>query len=128
MTTTARRTTVRRTAQAFAAASLLCAAGTGTAMADTQESTDSYPAVWNDVADCESSGDWSINTGNGFHGGLQFTDDTWDGFGGEKYADSAEDATPEQQVEIAQEVLQEQGPEAWPVCSDEAGLTVENGS
>lgn len=83
--------------------------------------------VWDRVAMCESSGNWSINTGNGFYGGLQFTFQTWKGFGGQKYAYTADRATKGQQIEIAQEVLKVQGPGAWPVCSQRAGLTVANG-
>ena len=83
--------------------------------------------VWDRVAMCESSGNWSINTGNGFYGGLQFTFQTWKGFGGQKYAYTANRATKAQQIEIAQEVLKVQGPGAWPVCSQRAGLTVANG-
>ena len=83
--------------------------------------------VWDRVAMCESSGNWSINTGNGYYGGLQFSFSTWKGFGGQKYAYTADRATKGQQIEIAQEVLKVQGPGAWPVCSVRAGLTVENG-
>lgn len=83
--------------------------------------------VWDRVAHCESTGNWSINSGNSFYGGLQFTYDTWKGFGGQKYAYTANRATKAQQIEIAQEVLKVQGPGAWPVCSRKAGLTVSNG-
>ncbi|WP_068266207.1 transglycosylase family protein [Janibacter limosus] len=83
--------------------------------------------VWDAVAACESGGNWSINTGNGFYGGLQFTTQTWQGFGGGKYASNANQATKAQQIEIAQKVLQTQGPGAWPVCSQKAGLTKANG-
>lgn len=61
--------------------------------------------VWDAVAACESGGNWSINTGNGFYGGLQFTTQTWNGFGGGKYASNANQATKAQQIEIAQKVL-----------------------
>lgn len=83
--------------------------------------------VWDRLAMCESTGDWSANTGNSFYGGIQFTYDTWKGFGGQKYAYTANRATKGQQIEIAQEVLKVQGPGAWPVCSRKAGLTVSNG-
>ena len=83
--------------------------------------------VWDRVAACESTNNWSINNGNGFYGGLQFTFQTWKGFGGQKYAYTADRATKAQQIEIAQEVLKVQGPGAWPVCSKKAGLTVSNG-
>ncbi|WP_406053844.1 transglycosylase family protein [Streptomyces sp. NBC_01077] len=83
--------------------------------------------TWDRVASCESSGDWSINTGNGFYGGLQFTSSTWAEFGGHLYATDAHLATKEQQIAIAEKVLAVQGSGAWPVCSIEAGLTAEAG-
>ncbi|MGP3998955.1 transglycosylase family protein [Streptomyces sp. 8N706] len=79
--------------------------------------------TWDKVADCESTGNWSINSGNGFYGGLQFTQDTWTAFGGTEYAPRADQATKDQQIAIAEKVLDSQGPGAWPVCSGKAGLT-----
>ncbi|GDY30193.1 LysM peptidoglycan-binding domain-containing protein [Gandjariella thermophila] len=76
---------------------------------------------WDALAQCESSGNWHINTGNGFYGGLQFTQSTWQAYGGGKYASRADLATREQQIEIAENVLASQGPGAWPVCSKKAG-------
>ena len=81
-------------------------------------------SVWDRVAACEAGGNWHINTGNGYYGGLQFSFQTWKGFGGQKYAYTANRASKAQQIEIAQEVLKVQGPGAWPVCSQRAGLTV----
>ncbi|WP_270886815.1 transglycosylase family protein [Pedococcus sp. 5OH_020] len=83
--------------------------------------------VWDRVAACESGGNWSINTGNGFYGGLQFTRSTWSAYGGGRYADTANHATRAQQIAVAQRVLASQGPGAWPVCSQRAGLTRSNG-
>ncbi|GAA2737676.1 hypothetical protein GCM10009867_25780 [Pedococcus aerophilus] len=83
--------------------------------------------VWDRVAACESGGNWSINTGNGYYGGLQFSDRTWDGFGGERYASSAHRATKAEQITIAKKVLAVQGPGAWPTCGARAGLTKSNG-
>lgn len=80
-------------------------------------------STWDRVAACESSGNWSINTGNGYYGGLQFTRSTWLAYGGGKYAPTANRATKAQQIEIAEKVLRAQGPGAWPVCSVRAGLT-----
>ncbi|MFG2913654.1 transglycosylase family protein [Kitasatospora sp. NPDC048298] len=80
-------------------------------------------ATWDKVAQCESGGNWSINTGNGFYGGLQFTSSTWSAFGGTAYAARADLATKDQQIAIAEKVLASQGPGAWPVCSVKAGLT-----
>lgn len=71
---------------------------------------------WDAVAQCESSGNWHINTGNGFHGGLQFTSGTWRAFGGTSYAPEANQATREEQIRIAERVLRGQGLGAWPVC------------
>ncbi|WP_166741647.1 resuscitation-promoting factor [Cumulibacter soli] len=71
---------------------------------------------WDAVAQCESGGNWSINTGNGFYGGLQFSASTWTGYGGGAYASTADQATREQQIAIAEKVLAGQGPGAWPHC------------
>ncbi|MEU3660535.1 transglycosylase family protein [Streptomyces sp. NPDC032940] len=90
--------------------------GTGTAQAADVE-------TWDKVAACESSGDWDIDTGNGYHGGLQFTQSTWEAFGGTAYAPRADLATKDQQIAVAEKVLDGQGPGAWPVCSVRAGLT-----
>lgn len=84
--------------------------------------------VWDSVANCESSGNWSINTGNGFYGGLQFTHSTWIAYGGGAYANNANGATRAQQIAVAKKVLASQGPGAWPVCSVRAGLTRSNGA
>ncbi|MFE9096655.1 transglycosylase family protein [Streptomyces sp. NPDC007264] len=73
-------------------------------------------AEWDAVARCESGGNWSINTGNGFYGGLQFTNSTWAAFGGTAYASRADLATKAQQIAIAEKVLAGQGKGAWPVC------------
>ncbi|MEU2715364.1 transglycosylase family protein [Streptomyces sp. NPDC007205] len=80
-------------------------------------------STWNKVAACESSGDWSINTGNGYYGGLQFTRSTWEAYGGARYAPRADLATRDQQIAVAERVLGGQGPGAWPVCSVRAGLS-----
>jgi murein DD-endopeptidase MepM/ murein hydrolase activator NlpD len=78
--------------------------------------------VWDRVAQCESNNNWSINTGNGFYGGLQFQQSTWEEFGGLSHAPRADLATKEAQIAVAEEVLAVQGPRAWPVCSVRAGL------
>ncbi|MEJ2861215.1 LysM peptidoglycan-binding domain-containing protein [Actinomycetospora flava] len=84
---------------------------TGLASADTD---------WDELAQCESSGDWSTNTGNGFGGGLQFTDSTWRAFGG---SGQPEDASREEQIQVAERVKAEQGMNAWPTCSKKTGNT-----
>ncbi|BBZ47838.1 transglycosylase family protein [Mycobacterium parmense] len=71
---------------------------------------------WDRVASCESGGNWGIETGNGYHGGLQFTSSTWAAHGGGQYAPSAQLATREQQIAVAERVLASQGRGAWPVC------------
>lgn len=73
--------------------------------------------TWDALARCESSGDWGINTGNGFYGGVQFTQSTWESFGGLRYAPRADLATREEQIAIAEVTRARQGWGAWPVCS-----------
>jgi murein DD-endopeptidase MepM/ murein hydrolase activator NlpD len=90
--------------------------GTGAAQAADVE-------TWDKVAACESTNDWDINTGNGYYGGLQFTRSTWEAYGGTRYAPRADLATKDQQIAVAEKVLDGQGPGAWPVCSVRAGLT-----
>jgi len=71
---------------------------------------------WDRVAACESGGNWGINTGNGYHGGLQFSQGTWAAHGGGEFASSANQATRDQQIAVAERVLATQGRGAWPVC------------
>ena len=71
---------------------------------------------WNAIAACESGGNWSTNTGNGFSGGLQFSQGTWDAYGGGQYSSTAAGASRSQQIAVAQRVLAGQGIGAWPVC------------
>lgn len=78
--------------------------------------------VWDSLAQCESGGNWAINTGNGFHGGLQFAPSTWTGFGGGQYAPYAHMATREQQIDIAKKVQAVQGWGAWPACTAKLGI------
>lgn len=77
-------------------------------------------STWDALAECESGGNWGINTGNGFSGGLQFTPSTWAGFGGQG---APQDASREQQIAVAENVLQGQGWGAWPACSAKLGLS-----
>ncbi|MEV6587479.1 transglycosylase family protein [Streptomyces acidicola] len=90
----------------------------GTGVADAAD-----VSTWNKVAACESTSNWSINTGNGYYGGLQFSQSTWEAYGGTAYAARADLATKDQQIAVAEKVLGGQGPGAWPVCSTRAGLT-----
>ncbi|MCX5256595.1 LysM peptidoglycan-binding domain-containing protein [Streptomyces canus] len=71
---------------------------------------------WDTVAQCESGGNWSINTGNGYYGGLQFSASTWAAYGGTQYAAQANQASKSQQISVAEKVLASQGKGAWPVC------------
>ncbi|WP_461156380.1 LysM peptidoglycan-binding domain-containing protein [Saccharopolyspora tripterygii] len=80
-------------------------------------------STWDAVAQCESGGDWSISTGNGYYGGLQFNQSTWSAYGGDNYGSNAAQASKSQQIAVAERVLQAQGPGAWPVCSKKAGLS-----
>ena len=107
---------------ALAASTAVAVGGSVALAAPAQAST-----AWDAVAQCESSGNWSINTGNGYYGGLQFSASTWKAFGGHQYASNAHLATKAQQIAIAQKTLAVQGPGAWPTCSKKAGLTKANG-
>ncbi|MEV0947783.1 transglycosylase family protein [Rhodococcus sp. NPDC049939] len=77
---------------------------------------------WDRLAQCESGGNWAINTGNGYQGGLQFAPSTWSGNGGTQYAPTANEASREQQIVVAERVLESQGWGAWPSCSSSLGL------
>ncbi|MFC1417982.1 transglycosylase family protein [Streptacidiphilus cavernicola] len=93
----------------------------------TAASASDSSSTWDKVASCESTNNWSADTGNGFSGGLQFTPSTWAAYGGTQYAANAADASKAQQIAVAQNVLADQGPGAWPVCGPEAGLTASSG-
>ena len=76
---------------------------------------------WDSIAQCESGGNWGINTGNGYAGGLQFSKSTWAAYGGKKYASSAHKASKSQQIAVAERVRRGQGIGAWPTCGKRAG-------
>ncbi len=82
----------------------------------------SSSSVWDAIAQCESGGNWHINTGNGYYGGLQFSAGTWTSYGGGAYASTADLATREQQIAIGEKVQAAQGWGAWPTCSAAAGV------
>ncbi|OBK21928.1 Resuscitation-promoting factor RpfA, partial [Mycobacterium asiaticum] len=88
--------------------------GGGIAMAG--QAAAATDAEWDAVARCESGGNWAINTGNGFYGGVQFAAGTWSSHGGGEFAPSAQLASKDQQIAIAERVLATQGRGAWPVC------------
>lgn len=98
-----------------ALAAPLMAAGTASAATASE---------WDRVASCESGGNWAINTGNGYYGGLQFSSSTWAAYGGKAYAAQANQASKSQQIAIAEKVLKGQGKGAWPSC----GVGLSNGA
>ncbi len=77
--------------------------------------------VWDALAGCESGGNWAINTGNGYYGGVQFDQNTWERQGGLRYAQRADLATREEQIAIAEVTRARQGWGAWPTCSARLG-------
>ncbi|MBA2390331.1 MAG: transglycosylase family protein, partial [Geodermatophilaceae bacterium] len=72
--------------------------------------------VWDALAQCESGGNWSINTGNGYYGGLQFDKGTWDAYGGQQYADYPHQASKSQQIATAERLYADRGDSPWPSC------------
>lgn len=79
-------------------------------------------SVWDRLAECESGGNWSTNTGNGYYGGLQFNPTTWTSMGGDQYAPTADQATREQQIAIASKLQSQAGWGQWPACTSAMGL------
>ncbi|WP_067703684.1 resuscitation-promoting factor Rpf1 domain-containing protein [Nocardia jejuensis] len=94
--------------------------GAGVAMAGNASAAPD--SDWDRLAQCEAGGNWGINTGNGFQGGLQFSPGTWTAHGGGEFASTANHATREQQIVVAEKVLASQGWGAWPSCSSSLGL------
>lgn len=90
-------------------------AATGASAAET--------STWDKVAECESGGTWSANFGGGAYGGLQFSQEQWKSAGGLDFAERADLASRSQQIAVAERVLASQGPQAWPLCGVQAGLT-----
>ena len=76
---------------------------------------------WDAIAQCESGGNWGINTGNGYYGGLQFSQGTWLAYGGGQYAPTADQASRSQQIAVAERTLAGQGIGAWPTCGRQGG-------
>jgi hypothetical protein len=79
-------------------------------------------AVWDRLAQCESSGNWAINTGNGYYGGLQFDIPTWLAYGGGAFAERPDLATREQQITVAEALYAKRGFQPWPACRIKLGL------
>ncbi|MGO1683313.1 MULTISPECIES: transglycosylase family protein [Actinomycetes] len=96
----------------------------GSSSSSSSSSAPAAPSgsVWDRIAQCESGGNWSINTGNGYYGGLQFSAQTWNAFGGGKYASTANQASRGQQIDIAKKVQAQQGWGAWPSCTSQLGI------
>ncbi|MGW0944747.1 transglycosylase family protein [Streptomyces sp. NPDC002623] len=109
-----RKTAVLAGAVLLAPLGLLSATGSAAA-ADS--------GVWDRIAQCESGGNWHINTGNGYYGGLQFSAGTWRAYGGTAYASTADKASKAQQISVAAKVQKAQGWGAWPTCSARAGAS-----
>ncbi|WP_028803897.1 transglycosylase family protein [Streptomyces sp. 142MFCol3.1] len=82
---------------------------------------------WDAVAQCESGGNWAINTGNGYYGGLQFSASTWAAYGGTAYAGTADKASKAQQIAVGEKVLAAQGKGAWPTCGTGLSSATYNG-
>ena len=87
-------------------------------MALTTATASADSVNWDAIAQCESGGNWSINTGNGYYGGLQFSQATWSANGG---AGSPSHASREEQIRVAERVLAKQGLGAWPSCGSKGG-------
>ncbi|MFD0367926.1 transglycosylase family protein [Streptomyces sp. NPDC127114] len=121
----------RRSSKATRAIALAGAAGVAVAAPLMAAGTASAATAseWDAVAQCESGGNWSINTGNGYYGGLQFSASTWAAYGGTAYASTADQASKSQQIAIAEKVLAGQGKGAWPSCGvGLSGATYTGGS
>ncbi|MER6187900.1 transglycosylase family protein [Streptomyces sp. NPDC001652] len=108
----------RRPSKATRAAALVSVTGVAIAapLMAAGNASAATASEWDAVAQCESGGDWTINTGNGYYGGLQFSASTWAAYGGTAYAAQANQASKAQQIEIAEKVLAGQGKGAWPSC------------
>ncbi|GHD23572.1 transglycosylase [Streptomyces violarus] len=115
----ARKNPVRTTA-VLAGAALLAPLGL---LAATGNAAAADSGVWDRIAQCESGGNWHINTGNGYYGGLQFAPSTWRAYGGTAYAATADQASKSQQIAVATKVQRAQGWGAWPTCSARAGAS-----
>ncbi|MCX4556844.1 LysM peptidoglycan-binding domain-containing protein [Streptomyces phaeochromogenes] len=109
-----------RTTAVLAGAALLAPLGL---LAATGNAAAADSGVWDRIAQCESGGDWHINTGNGYYGGLQFSAGTWRAYGGSAYASTADKASKAQQIAVATKVQRGQGWGAWPTCSSRAGAS-----
>ncbi|MGW1161069.1 transglycosylase family protein [Streptomyces sp. NPDC002513] len=115
-----RKARTTRTTVVLAGAALLAPLGL---LAATGNAAAADGGVWDRIAQCESGGNWHINTGNGYYGGLQFSAGTWRAYGGTAYAPTADQASKGAQIAVATKVQHAQGWGAWPVCSVHAGAS-----
>ena len=114
MNNTKFRTAARR------GATVVAISAAGLALSATAANATTSASTWDALAQCESGGNWAINTGNGYSGGLQFSPSTWAAYGG---TGSASDASREQQIAVAEQVQAAQGWGAWPSCAAQLGLS-----
>ena len=114
---------IRKHARFVLCLAALGAAGTVALLGPASAAQAKSSVNWDAIAQCESGGNWHINTGNGYYGGLQFSRSTWKANGGGKYASTANKASRSEQIAIAERVLRTQGIGAWPVCGKKAGST-----
>ncbi len=109
----------RELPRSAATTATLTTALAASAFLNTGTATAADDSTWNALSQCESSGNWHINTGNGYYGGLQFSLSSWRGVGGHGYPHRASKAT---QIRMAERLLASQGWGAWPACSNMLGL------
>lgn len=107
----------------FAKIALFAGVAGAAALGGASQAMAAPDSDWDALAQCESGGNWQTNTGNGYYGGLQFAQGTWESHGGTQYAPTADQATREQQIAVAEKVLASQGWGAWPACSSSLGLS-----
>ncbi|MET8227501.1 transglycosylase family protein [Streptomyces sp. NPDC005301] len=115
-----RKVRTTRTTAVLTGAALLAPLGL---LAATGDAAAADAGVWDRIASCESGGNWHINTGNGYYGGLQFSAGTWRAYGGTAYAPTADKASRSAQIAVATKVQRAQGWGAWPTCSARAGAS-----
>ncbi|MEU2155718.1 transglycosylase family protein [Streptomyces sp. NPDC019396] len=122
-----RRRPTARTARIAAYAAGVTGAAIAAPLMISGTASAATSSEWDAVAQCESGGNWSINTGNGYYGGLQFSASTWAAYGGTAFASTADQASKSEQIQIAEKVLAGQGKGAWPNCGVSLSSTPYNG-
>ncbi|QXE36502.1 transglycosylase family protein [Streptomyces sp. GMY02] len=123
------RRPARSTTARYAALAGITGAAVAVPLIGATSASAATASEWDRVAQCESGGNWSINTGNGYYGGLQFSSSTWAAYGGTAYAARADLASKSQQIAVAEKVLAGQGKGAWPTCGvNLSGAAYDGGS